>query len=100
MKRYYLGVDWSNKVHELCVIEEALKRRDRGFPCERWFNPCWIYLFGFMPPHFPQQSRIKWPPIQLDLISDLCHFASYPARREWSFFCFRKAKIDRLVPPF
>ncbi len=30
MKRYYLGVDWSNKVHELCVIEEALKRRDRG----------------------------------------------------------------------
>ncbi len=23
MKRYYLGVDWSDKVHELCVIEEA-----------------------------------------------------------------------------
>lgn len=26
MKRYYLGVDWSDKVHEVCVVEEAGKK--------------------------------------------------------------------------
>lgn len=26
MKRYYLGVDWSDKVHEVCVVEEAEKK--------------------------------------------------------------------------
>ena len=26
MKRYYLGVDWSDKVHEVCAVEEAGKK--------------------------------------------------------------------------
>jgi len=26
MKRYYLGVDWSDKFHEVCVVEEAEKK--------------------------------------------------------------------------